>query len=123
MTRDDDDGWDHDRQSLIEVIGEPKCKSCGVPLVDHIGIQGTCAENSQLRKERDELVELNTALLHTINRVDAEGKAAKVERDEARRMWCEVEAVGNRLSVDDMYRRARTEAKRREWDCYKEEKP
>lgn len=28
MTRDDDDdGWDHDRQSLIEVIGEPKCES------------------------------------------------------------------------------------------------
>jgi len=35
------------------------------------------------------------------------------ERDEARRMWCEAEAVGNCLSVDDMYRRARTEAKRR----------
>ena len=43
------------------------------------------------------------------------------ERDEARRMWCEAEAVGNCLSVDDMYRRARTEAKRREWDCYKED--
>ena len=35
------------------------------------------------------------------------------ERDEARRMWCEAEAVGNCLSVDDMKRRARTEAKRR----------
>ncbi len=43
------------------------------------------------------------------------------ERDEARRMWCEAEAVGNCLSVDDMYRRARAEAKRREWDCYKED--
>jgi len=40
------------------------------------------------------------------------------ERDEARRMWCEAEAVGNCLSVDDMYRRARTEAKRRGWDCF-----
>jgi hypothetical protein len=44
------------------------------------------------------------------------------ERDEARRMWCEAEAVGNCLSVDDMKRRARTEAKRREWDCYKDYK-
>lgn len=43
------------------------------------------------------------------------------ERDEVRRMWCEAEAVGNCLSVDDMKRRARTEAKRREWDCYKED--
>jgi hypothetical protein len=43
------------------------------------------------------------------------------ERDEVRRMWCEAEVVGNCLSVDDMYRRARAEAKRRAWDCYKEE--
>ncbi len=43
------------------------------------------------------------------------------ERDEARRMWCEAEAVGNCLSVDDMKRRARAEAKRREWDCFKED--
>lgn len=43
------------------------------------------------------------------------------ERDEVRRMWCEAEAVGNCLSMDDMKRRARTEAKRRGWDCFKEE--
>lgn len=43
------------------------------------------------------------------------------ERDEARRMWCESEPVGNCLSVDDMYRRARVESARRGWDCYKEE--
>jgi hypothetical protein len=43
------------------------------------------------------------------------------ERDEVRRMWCEAEVVGNCLSVDDMYRRARAEAKRRAWDCYKED--
>ena len=42
------------------------------------------------------------------------------ERDEARRMWCEAEPVGNSLSVDDMDRRARAEAKRRGWDCFKE---
>ncbi len=42
------------------------------------------------------------------------------ERDEARRMWCEAEPVGNSLSVDDMDRRSRAEAKRRGWDCFKE---
>jgi hypothetical protein len=42
------------------------------------------------------------------------------ERDEARRMWCEAAPVGNSLSVDDMDRRARAEAKRRGWDCFKE---
>ena len=30
------------------------CHSCGVPWVLHMGITGTCAENAQLRKERDE---------------------------------------------------------------------
>jgi len=44
------------------------------------------------------------------------------ERDEARRMWCEAEDMGNRLSVDDMKRRARAEAKRRGWDCFGERK-
>ena len=42
------------------------------------------------------------------------------ERDEARRMWCEAAPVGNSLSVDDMDRRARAEAERRGWDCFKE---
>ena len=47
---------------------------------------------------------------------------AKVEkeRDEARRMWCEAAPVGNSLSVNDMDRRARTEATRRGWDCFKD---
>jgi len=44
----------------------------------------------------------------------------RAERDEARRMWCEAAPVGNCLSVDDMNRRARAEAKRRGWDCFKE---
>ena len=30
------------------------CHSCGVPWASHVGIAGTCAENAQLRKERDE---------------------------------------------------------------------
>ena len=32
----------------------PKCGSCGVAWVDHIGIMGVCAANVQLTKERDE---------------------------------------------------------------------
>ena len=46
--------------------------------------------------------------------------AMRKERDEARRMWCEAAPVGNSLSVNDMDRRARAEATRRGWDCYKE---
>ena len=30
------------------------CHSCGVPWASHMGIAGTCAENAQLQKERDE---------------------------------------------------------------------
>ena len=33
---------------------QPICKTCGVLWVDHMGIEGTCAENAKLRKERDE---------------------------------------------------------------------
>ena len=44
----------------------------------------------------------------------------RAERDEARRMWCEASPVGNSLSVNDMDRRARAEATRRGWDCFKE---
>jgi len=63
-------------------------------------------------------------LSHSINCADEIAEEIErliKERDEARRMWCEAEAVGNCLSVDDMKRRARAEAKRREWDCFKED--
>jgi len=63
-------------------------------------------------------------LSHNINCADEIAEVIERlinERDEARRMWCEAEAVGNCLSVDDMKRRARAEAKRREWDCFKED--
>jgi hypothetical protein len=63
-------------------------------------------------------------LSHSINCADEIAEVIErliKERDEARRMWCEAEAVGNCLSVDDMKRRARAEAKRREWDCFKED--
>jgi hypothetical protein len=124
MTRDDDE-WDHDRQSLIEVIGEPKCKSCSVPWVDHLGIQGTCAENSQLRKERDEIrqrvenikngFEGGCYLCEVVGEMN---KKLQQERDEARREVCE---LSSRDSGElDLYASDK-EAKRRGWDCFKEE--
>ena len=51
---------DEARLGLLQESGEdmstnqPICKTCGVLWVDHMGIQGTCAENAKLRKERDE---------------------------------------------------------------------
>lgn len=51
---------------------------------------------------------------------ESEIERLRKERDEARRMWCEAAPVGNSLSVDDINRRARAEAERRGWDCFKE---
>jgi len=65
----------------------------------------------EARRERDELVALNTDLLHTINRVGAYLKQAQRERDQARREVCA-------MSCDDQRRTAED----RGWDCY-EEKP
>ena len=48
-------------------------------------------------------------------------REARNQRDEARRMWCEAAPIGNSLSVNDMNRRARDEATRRGWDCFKED--
>jgi hypothetical protein len=56
----------------------------------------------------------------TLTELQERIKTLTAERDEARRMWCEAEAVGNCLSVNDMKQRARAEANRREWDCFKE---
>ena len=33
----------------------PACESCGVPLIEHAGLYGTCAELQRVTKERDEL--------------------------------------------------------------------
>ena len=78
-------------------------------------------ENKRLRQENATITAERDALFVLTDRLTAERDALRAERDEARRMWCEAEAVGNCLSVDDMKRRARAEAKRREWDCYKED--
>ena len=98
---------------------QPICKTCGVLWVDHMGIQGTCAENSQLRKERDELrqqvenikngFEGGCYLCEVVGEMN---KRLQKERDEARREVCESEQYCDGT---------REEAKSRGWDCYKEE--
>ena len=82
------------------------------------GFEGCCYAcepvgemNKKLLKERDELVALNTDLLHTINRVNTYLKAAKEERDSARREVCEFEKY------------CLEEAAKRGWDCFKKETP
>lgn len=70
----------------------PRCGSCGVAWVDHIGIMGVCAENTKLREERDE----------------------------ARREICEYQPRyygKNSVTIE-----AENAAERRGWDCYDEKK-
>jgi hypothetical protein len=71
----------------------------------------------EIERLRVELDRLGPLML----RASAEIQQVRAERDEARRMWCEAAPVGNSLSVNDMDRRARAEATRRGWDCFKEE--
>ena len=97
---------------------QPICKTCGVLWVDHMGIQGTCAENSQLRKERDELrqqvenikngFEGGCYLCEVVGEMN---KRLQKERDEARRWVCQIGAKSKE--------EAETMAIRRGWDCYK----
>lgn len=91
------------------------CRCHGLP-VDPQGFKpcGGCehdarclAEIVEARRERDELVVLNTDLLHTINRVAAYLKQAQRERDEARLEVCA-------MSCDDQRRTAAD----RGWDCF-----
>ena len=109
---------------------QPICKTCGVLWVDHMGIQGTCAENSQLRKERDELrqqvenikngFEGGCYLCEVVGEMN---KRLQKERDEARRVACKNAGI-LRSVVDpnqDIEEWANYIAKVNKWDCYKEE--
>jgi hypothetical protein len=40
--------------SVVRLSDEPTCKACGTPLIEHLGLQGTCAELSRVTGERDE---------------------------------------------------------------------
>jgi hypothetical protein len=67
------------------------CHSCGVPWASHAGIAKTCAENAQLRRERDE----------------------------ARREVCEINAIeSSNESVDFLSLTPQDIADERGWDCY-----
>jgi len=127
-----------DRDEIYEVVRVLKEKheeavqslAALTKLVEEIrgGFEGCChacepvgAQNQILRKERDEALKKIDELQDVCGDSADRMVELRKERDEARRMWCEAESVGNCLSVDDMYRRARAEAKRREWDCFKEE--
>jgi len=67
------------------------CHSCGVPWASHAGIAKTCAENAQLRRERDE----------------------------ARREVCEMNSIeSSNESVDFLSLTPQDIADERGWDCY-----
>jgi uncharacterized protein (DUF3084 family) len=102
---------DEARLGLLQERGDdmnanqPICKTCGVLWVDHMGIQGTCAENAKLRKERDE--------------ARRERDLALEERDEARRLYCQTKHPPTKhcgITED-----ALNAAKWLGWDCFKEE--
>ena len=67
------------------------CHSCGVPWASHMGIAGTCVENAQLRRERDE----------------------------ARREVCEMNSIeSSNESADFLSLTPQDIADERGWDCY-----
>ena len=98
----------------------PKCGSCGVAWVDHIGIMKVCAEVAQLRAERDALLKQRFEVdereenlrLKIESAWRSERDEAIRERDEARRESC---VWGSRTEMG-----ARSLAKFKGWDCYKE---
>jgi hypothetical protein len=72
-------------------VVQSHCTVCGVPWASHMGIAGTCAENAQLRRERDE----------------------------ARREVCEMNAIeSSNESVDFLSLTPQDIADERGWDCY-----
>ena len=87
--------------------------------------RAACEDRDNVQRDvetlKAELVRNADEFRETLTEMRQRVETLTAERDEARRMWCEAEAVGNCLSVDDMKRRARAEAKRREWDCFKED--
>ena len=116
-----------DRDELV--VGDndhgdaPKCGSCGVAWVDHIGIMGVCAEVAQLRAERDALLKQRFEVdereenlrLKIESAWRSERDEAIRERDEARREVCEFELVNMKQAYEY--------ATHRGWDCYKEKTP
>ena len=106
----------------------PKCGSCGVAWVDHIGIMGVCAANAQLTKERDALLKqrfevdereenlrlkIESAWRSERDEAIRERDEAIRERDEARRWLCQTGLLSVKM--------AKEVAIDRGWDCFKKE--
>lgn len=91
-----------------DALPEPKCGSCGVPWIDHMGIMGTCADNAALREDLKDSLEAHDEMRLEIVRLTK-------ERDEARRMYCEVDncTAGEAMLL----------AEEQGWDCYEEPVP
>ena len=119
-----------------DALPEPKCGSCGVPWIDHMGIMGTCADNAALREDLKASLEAHDEMRQeiTTQRIEIERLSAAVvklsqsslpenveisilrkERDEARRMYCEVD----NCTADE----AMLLAAEQGWDCYEEPVP
>jgi hypothetical protein len=94
-----------------DVLPEPKCGSCGVPWLDHMGIMGVCADNKALREDL-------MAALESHDEMRLEIAQLRKERDEARQEYCEYRYPMVSTGEDH----EATERKRG-WDCsncYKE---
>lgn len=91
-----------------DALPEPKCGSCGVPWIYHMGIMGTCADNAALREDLKDSLEAHDEMRLEIVRLTK-------ERDEARRMYCEVDncTAGEAMLL----------AEEQGWDCYEEPVP
>ena len=117
-----------------DALPEPKCGSCGVPWIYHMGIMGTCADNAALRENLKASLEAHDEMRQeiTTQRIEIERLSAAVvklsqsslpenveisilrkERDEARRESC---VWGSRTEMG-----ARSLAKFKGWDCFKKE--
>lgn len=91
-----------------DALPEPKCGSCGVPWIYHMGIMGTCADNAALKEDLKDSLEAHDEMRLEIVRLTK-------ERDEARRMYCEVDncTAGEAMLL----------AEEQGWDCYEEPVP
>ena len=94
-----------------DALPEPKCGSCGVPWIDHMGIMGACADNAALREDLKHSLEAHDEMRLEIVRLTK-------ERNEARRMYCEAGIItGQKCEVQAHYISTSLG-----WDCYDKKK-
>ena len=66
-----------------DAIPEPKCASCGVAWVEHMGIMGVCADNKALREDLKASLEAHDEMRLKIAQLTK-------ERDEARLLYLQL---------------------------------